>query len=128
MFFEGAPRLLNAGVDIHPCRVRNDSRVVLETYPALVARRWIGQHSYKTDAVQQQTPAMRVARGEILCGLRSTEAKIHFGFDVHFSDEDANGFVQDGSGDQVDAFLCAIQAGWAYSKRAQNYGIPKNCD
>jgi hypothetical protein len=60
--------------------------------------------------------------------LRATDTKLHFGFDIHFRDEDANAFVRDGTGDRLDAFLCAIQAGWAYSKRAQNFGISGDCD
>ena len=36
--------------------------------------------------------------------------------------------VQDPTGDQLDAVLCAIQAAWAYSQAAQNYGIPPDCD
>ena len=37
-------------------------------------------------------------------------------------------FIQDGSGDQLDGLLCAIQAGWAYTQRDHNYGIPADCD
>ena len=128
MFFEGAPRLLNANLSIRPCCVRADARLVVEAYPALVARRWADHHGYKTDMAKQQTPERKSAREEILDGLRSMGAKMHFGFDVHFSDEDANALAQDGSGDQLDALLCAIQAGWAYSKRDQNFGIPRDCD
>ena len=47
MFFEGASRLLKSGVSIQPCHVRNDARVVVEAYPALVARRWIGNRDYE---------------------------------------------------------------------------------
>jgi hypothetical protein len=52
----------------------------------------------------------------------------HFGFDVHFSDDHAKVFLQDGSADQLDALLCAIQAGWAYSRRDHNFGIPMDCN
>jgi hypothetical protein len=128
MFFEGVPRLLKAGVSIPPCHVQDNTRVVVEAYPALVARRWIGNQSYKTDTVKQQTTAQRSAREEIVRGLRSNEAKLHFGIDLHFDDHDAELFIQDGSGDRLDAFLCAIQAGWAYSQRERNFGIPEECD
>lgn len=128
MFFEGAPRLLNARVSIQPCSVRADSRLVVESYPALVARRWAGHRGYKTDTAKHPISEGQSAREEILRGLRSTDAKMHFGFDIHFSDRDANAFVQDGSGDQLDALLCAVQAGWAYSKRDRNFGIPSDCD
>lgn len=128
MFFEGAPRLLNAEVSIPPCRVQNDPRVVVEAYPALVARRWIGNRSYKTDSVKHQTTARQSAREEIIQGLRSKDPKLHFGFDIHFDDQDADIFIRGSSGDQLDALLCAIQAGWAHTKREQNFGIPIDCD
>lgn len=128
MFFEAAPRLLKAGVSIQPCRVQDDPRGVVEAYPALVARRWIGDRSYKTDTVDQQTSARRSAREEIIAGLRSREAKIHFGFDIHLTDQDANGCIQDGPGDRLDALLCAVQAGWSYTQLEHNYGIPVDCD
>ena len=128
MFFEGAPRLLKSGVNIQPCCIRDDPRLVIEAYPALVARRWIGPRGYKTDTVKQQTSERQAAREEIVRGLRSTDANMHFGFDVHFSDEDAKVLVQDDSGDALDAFLCAVQAGWAVSQRDRNFGIPGDCD
>jgi hypothetical protein len=128
MFFEGAPRLLKAGVSIPRCCVRDDPRLVVEAYPALVARRWIGHRAYKTDTVKQQTLARRSAREEIVRGLCSMDTKTHFGFDIQFSEEDANTLMEDSSGDQLDAFLCAIQAGWPYSQRDRNFGIPIDCD
>jgi hypothetical protein len=128
MFFEGAPRLLDAGVSIQPCCIRDDPRRVVEAYPALVARRWIGQRSYKTDTVREQTSEMKSAREEIIFGLGSRDAKSYFGFDIHVTEVDANTVICDGSGDQLDAFLCAIQAGWAFSQRDRNFGIPLDCD
>ncbi len=128
MFFEGAPRLLKAGVSIPPCRVNDDTRVVLEAYPALIARRWIGQQSYKTDTPKQQTRDRQWVREKILSGLRSDASRSHFGFDVRIDDLAAAQMSRDGSGDLLDALLCAIQAGWAYTQRGQNYGIPAGCD
>src|SRR5205823_5301810 len=49
MFFEGATRLLESEVSVLPCRPAGDSRIVVEGYPALVARRLIGRRSYKSD-------------------------------------------------------------------------------
>jgi hypothetical protein len=128
MFFEGAPRLLKAGVSIQPCRVRDVSRLVVEAYPSLVARRWIGTRSYKTDTVKQQTVVQQAAREDIIRGLSSEHAKMHFGFDIHLNDQDADAFIQDRLGDRLDALLCAIQAGWAYTQRERNFGIPAGCD
>jgi hypothetical protein len=128
MFFEGAPRLLEAGVSIPPCHVREDARIALEAYPALVARRWIGGRSYKTDAIRLQTAEQSSARQRILAGLCSTEGKKHFGFDVRVGDAHVDVMLKDGSGDRLDALLCAVQAGWAYTERDRNFGIPVGCD
>ena len=128
MFFEGASRLLKAGVSVRPCAARDDPRLALEAYPALVARRWIGNQSYKTDALSQQTPEMRLAREKIVRGLLSEDAKNYFGFDVLLSDQEADQLLQDGSGDYLDSLLCAVQAGWAYTQRDRNFGIPADCD
>jgi len=128
MFFEGAPRLLRAGVNIPPCHPSADPRTALEVYPALVARRWIGHRSYKTDTIKQQTPERRSARAEILSQLRTDEAKNNFGFVVELHDDDTNLMTQDGTGDRLDSLLGAVQAGWAYTQRDRNFGIPANCD
>ncbi len=128
MFFEGAHRLLDAEVSVLPCCVRDDPRIVVEAYPALVARRWIETRSYKNDEKKKQTLALRSAREEIVRGLLSKNTQLYFGFEVHFSSDDAEDFISDGTGDQLDALLCAIQAGWSYTQREQNFGIPADCD
>lgn len=126
MFFEGATRLLNSEVSILPCRPRNDSRIVVEGYPALVARRLIGKRSYKSDERDKQTGDKATARREIVCGLHSGEMLDYYGFRVEVTDEMAEMLVRDGMGDYLDAILCAVQAGWAYMQR--EYGIPVECD
>lgn len=128
MFFEGAHRLLDAGVSILPCCIRDDPRLVIEAYPALVARHWIGSRGYKNDEAKKQTPERKSARQAIVHGLRSSEAKAQYGFSIHFSNDYADAFISDGSGDQLDALLCAVQTGWSYTKRGENYGIPLDCD
>lgn len=128
MFLEGSRRLLDADVSVYPCRERNDLRVVIEAYPALVARRWIANRSYKTDEKKKQTPALRSAREKIVRGLLSKDTQLFFGFDVHLSSDHAENFINDGTGDQLDALLCAIQAGWAYTQREHHYSIPTDCD
>jgi len=127
MFFEAAPRLLASGASILPCYPRDDPRIILEAYPGLVARRWIGNASYKTDTKRKQTMDKQYAREGILRGLGSPGAEQYYGFTIHFAAR-ADGFIQDDSGDQLDALLCAVQAGWAYSHRAGNYGLPAACD
>jgi hypothetical protein len=69
MFFQGAPRLLHAGLHVVPCHPTGDGRVALEAYPALVARRWTRGRSYKSDTRRKQTAAHRDARQAIVAGL-----------------------------------------------------------
>lgn len=110
-----------------PCRPNADNRVIVEAYPALVVRRWIGNRSYKNDEVRKQTEARRAAPEEIVKGLRSG-AKKHFEFDIEFEDDWTRACIEDGSGDKLDALLCAVHAGWAYSRGENSFGIPDDCD
>ena len=128
MFFQGAPRLLASGVSILPCRPMNDNRKVIEGYPALVARRWIGKCSYKSDDRARQTADKVVARQRILAGLRSPQLLDSYGCRLEMTEAQADSFVQDATGDELDALLCAVQAAWAYSQRDNGYGIPADCE
>jgi hypothetical protein len=127
MFFQGATRLRASGVSVLPCRLTDDSRMVVEGYPALVARRWIGKASYKSDERARQTADQSAARGRILAGLRSSELVDCYGCLLEMSEEQADVFVEDAMGDVLDALLCAVQAAWAYSRRDDGYGIPRDC-
>jgi hypothetical protein len=40
----------------------------------------------------------------------------------------AQSCIEDGTGDTLDAVLCAMQAGWAHRKRAENHGTPPGID
>ena len=128
MFFQGASRLLASGVSILPCRPTNDSRKAVEGYPALVARRWIGKSSYKSDDRARQTADKKVARQRILCGLCSLELLNSYGCKLEMTEAQADAFVRDATGDDLDALLCAVQAAWAYLQRDNGYGIPSDCD
>lgn len=128
MFFEGATRLLASDVSVLPCRPTSDSRVVVEGYPTLVARKWIGKRSYKSDEPSKQTADKLVARQDIMCKLRSSELLDNYAVTLELSDDLAAMCVQDPTGDYLDALLCAIQAAWAYTQRDRGYGIPANCN
>jgi hypothetical protein len=127
MFFRGAPYLLRSEASILPCNPRTDDRIVIEAYPALAARRWIGNQGYKNDKKRKQTLAQEIARAEILRGMTYDLVR-HYGFSLRLSDVLAKEFIQDGTGDKLDAMLCAIQAAWAYTNRDKNYGIPVDAD
>lgn len=120
MFHEGAPRLLQSGVHV-PGLVNGDvRRVALEAYPGLLARS-VTRASYKNDARTSQTRARSAARTVILDALQSGEHAL--GLKVSFAEPGLRRrALEDGSGDALDATLCAVQAGWA--ARQRNYGLP----
>jgi hypothetical protein len=124
MFFEGAPRLFASDVNILPCRSTTSDRTALEGYPALVARRWLGRRSYKSDDRQKQSPAQLLARQDLLAALQSDALMLAYGIQLDLSAELSEELVSDPMGDRLDAVLCAIQAAWAYHQRANNYAIP----
>jgi hypothetical protein len=128
MFFEGATRLFGSNVSILPCRRTEDNRIVVEGYPALVARRFIGKHSYKSDEHGKQTKDRQEARREIVRGLCSSEIVDWCGFGVELFGEMGKRLVEDAMGDELDAILCAVQSCWAYQQRDRGYGIPVECE
>lgn len=123
MFFEGAPRLLESGVSIPRIHAGDPSRVALEAYPGFVVRHWTRQ-SYKNDAKAKQTPARRAARRAIVENL--TEGRAPFGFRLRASRAMFTSLIADGSGDRLDAVICAMQAGWAMQKK--DFGFPDPVD
>lgn len=117
MFHEGAPRLAEAGVHLPGLDDGDRRRVALEAYPGLLARRLIGNVSYKNDTKAKQTPARRDARRRILRAL-----PIDAGTGLRRQ------LVDDASGDSLDAVLCALQAATAWRKRRSNYGLPRDVE
>jgi hypothetical protein len=127
MFYQGAPRLLASGVRVEPCRRNGDTRVAVEAYPAVVARRFLGRTAYKRDAVPD-TPERRSARETLVTDLASTTLKEIYGFTVEMNDHWKEAFDVDPSADALDSLLCAVQAAWAYLERNESYGVPPECD
>jgi hypothetical protein len=128
MFFQGAPRLLRAGVSILPCRPTTDSRIAVEAYPALVARAWIGKQGYKHDRPAKQSSAHLEARRRIVEGVCSDDLARSYGLRLDLDAHMARHIIAEPTGDTLDALLCAIQAAWAWQQREQGYGIPATCD
>lgn len=129
MFYEGAPRLLHTSLSILPCRPTGDPRVVVEAYPALVARRLLGERrSYKDDARGKRTQARASARRALVEALASERAAELYGFRVRLGSFLAQGLVDDPRGDLLDAVLAALQAAWAHARAASRYGLPAECD
>ena len=128
MFFQGATRLFTSEISILPCRPSEANRIVVEGYPALVARKLIGKRGYKSDEHGKQTIEKVMARSEIVKGLRSGMLVKEYGLAVLMTDEMAERLAEDAMGDELDAVLCAVQAGWAYLERERGYGVPVECD
>ena len=128
MFYEGARRLLSTSASILPVRVTGDNRLVVEAYPALVARRFTQGEGYKSDTRARQTEAQRRAREKIVAGLRSDAFMAEYGYEVQYSEPDRSMMIDDPTGDELDALLCAIQAAWAWKERNSGFGIPEDVD
>jgi hypothetical protein len=121
MFHEGARRLAAARVHMPGLAPGDRSRIALEAYPGLLARS-IARGSYKSDTRAKQTEARAAVRSSILAALRTGGHRL--GVRVKFSTRKLQQEAQsDGSGDLLDAVLCAVQAGWASLK--PRFGLPR---
>lgn len=130
MFWRGAPRLLDAPASIPILRpVAGESRTVVEAYPALVARRWLGRRSYKNDDPARDDEPRRAARRDLVRAIRGDAAggprvADVYGLVVAMADDDADECVADATGDRLDSVLCAVQAAWAFWRRDAHFGMP----
>ena len=123
MFHEGAPRLLAARVHIPALLKLDDSRVALEAYPGLLARKQLGmRESYKSDTRSEHTPARKRVRRNI---VRALMAGRPLGVRLEGPAAIARRAVEDGSGDTLDALICAVQAAWGWRREGSNYGLPE---
>jgi hypothetical protein len=92
----------------------------------MLARRFTRQ-SYKADTKSEQTRSRCRARTEILRDLVAG-ARALLGFEIELPGSMARAARLDGSGDALDAVLCACQAAWAYARRRQRFGVPPSAD
>jgi len=124
MFFEGAQRLLNSDVTVPGLRLGDPRRIVVEAYPGVLARRVLGRAAYKNDNSQKQTNIQRQTRRILLDHILTGTVASHYGFRV----EAPRDLAEDPTGDRLDALLCAMQAGWAWTKKENGYGAPADAD
>jgi hypothetical protein len=116
MFHEGATRLLASNVSIPALRETRENRIALEAYPGLLVRKQLGlRASYKSDARAEHTPERKRVRRRVLLALRRGKP-LGIVLDTKLD------LAADGSGDTLDAAICAVQAAWAARRPA--YGIP----
>jgi hypothetical protein len=94
--------------------------VALEAYPGLLARKQLGiRESYKSDTRREHTPERRAARQRILKALQSGHP-----LGIRLETRHEKALVADGSGDALDAVICAVQAAWAAGQPC--YGLPED--
>ncbi len=124
MFFEGAPRLLQSGVHLPYNHDGDASRVVLEAYPGVAARRLIGETSYKSDTRAKQTAEQHRARRQLLSALTGATGQGVYGLTVNAPGR----LVDDPGADSLDALVCAVQAAWGCLRSGAQYGAPETVD
>lgn len=124
MFYEGARRLLDAGVHLPFHHDGDRSRVALEAYPGIAARQLIGRRAYKSDDRRKQTAERCQARHELLSRLAGPPGAALYGFSI----EAPADLADDPGADDLDAFICAVQAAWAYGRADRGYGAPTDLD
>jgi hypothetical protein len=109
MFLEATRILRHEDVSILPVRrLRQPNGIVLEAYPKIVARRFIGSRPYK------DRPGLSAARQEIIGGLLDARPegvmRSVYGISVCIERRVAAQCVSDDAGDMIDSILCAVQA------------------
>ncbi len=119
-FFEGSNCLLNSGASIIPCFPRKDNRIIIETLPALVARRFKVENSHG----KKKKADLENIHKEIIKGLETPEFEHDFDFKVYLDDTLKLKCVEDSNSLSLDAILSAIQGAWSYHIGKPNYGIP----
>jgi hypothetical protein len=104
-------------------RTSGQSRIALEAYPGFTARQ-ICRGSYKSDVAAQQTPARTANRRLIISRLVAGTAGLVPRLTL--SSGWRRKLAADGSGDLLDAAICALQA--AHAALLPHYGLPRNLD
>jgi hypothetical protein len=124
MFFQGAPRLIRAGVTIPGLQAGDPNRVVVEAYPKMLVKKFGEGKSYKNDSRKKQTEDHYKVRCEILRKINGGACLADYGLQVVAPES----LVEDPTGDELDALLCAIQAAWSWTQRESGFGVPCGFD
>ena len=132
MMHAGIGRMLDAGLSFpahkHPRQpaVTDASfpqRIALEAYPGFTARQ-VCKKSYKSDTPASQTPERAAHRRAILEAVVDGQAGLNV--TVSLSTAWTQRLLADGSGDLLDAVICAAQA--CHAATLPNYGLPPDLD
>ena len=128
MFYEGAPRLLRSAASVVPVRPTADDRIVVEAYPAVVARALVGRHPYKPTAPGDVQTVAQDVRDRMVQKLSDGSLFARYRLRVDLSESLGRICIDDAAGDSLDAVLAAVQAAWSWVRRDGNYGVPQDCD
>ena len=124
MFFEGAPRLLQAGVHLPGLHPGDRGRTCIEAYPGVLARALLaaaGQPGpYKSEARAAQDDGHQRRRRALLTALCGPAGQTRMGLRV----EADPALCDDPTGDRLDALLCAVQAARALRLGHTDSGPP----
>jgi hypothetical protein len=127
MMHAGIGRMLEAGLEFPAHRHRGGRtrppRIALESYPGFTARQ-VCRSSYKSDSPANQTPARTTNRRLILESLTAGTAGL--GVALAAGPAWKRRMIDDGSGDLLDAVICALQA--AHAAALPRYGLPAGLD
>jgi hypothetical protein len=129
MLHAGVPILMRAGLSLPGLFAGDDQRVALEAYPGLLARQIVAHQSYKSDDKNKHTADREFARERIVQAMMSGEYP-SMGRSI-IGQELYELFVQDPSGDSLDAALCAVQAAWGLRQHLTGhscYGLSPEMD
>lgn len=124
MFFEGAARLLRAGVHLPALHPGDRARICVEAYPGVFARALLAAAGtpgpYKADARATQTEAQLQRRQALFTALCGPAGQDRMGLRV----EADPALCDDPTGDRIDALLCAVQAARAFHLGQTESGPP----
>ncbi|NDC64480.1 MAG: DUF429 domain-containing protein [Planctomycetia bacterium] len=128
MMHAGIGRMLAAGLSFpaHRHGMRGASagrRIALEAYPAFTARQACPK-SYKSDTPARHTTDRRRRRAVIIAALEQGTAGLVP--PLTLTPAWRRRIVADGSGDLLDAVICALQA--AHAATLPRYGLPRSLD
>ena len=128
MFYEGAPRLLRSAASVIPVRPKADNRIIVEAYPAVVARALVGKDRYKPTERGNVQAVARGVRDLIVQKISDGSLFARYRLRVDLSENLDQVCIDDAEGDSLDAVLAAVQAAWSWERRDGSYGVPKDCD
>jgi hypothetical protein len=121
MFHEGARSIAASGAHVPALADGDRSRVALEAYPGLLVRKHLGiRTSYKSDTRGEQTAARKTVRRKIVEDMKAGRT---LGVRLKIAGELEKNLLDDGSGDLLDAAICALQAAWAATR--PGFGLPE---